>query len=132
MKRSNVFVCLSLMLNTLRYWRFSNWMIQHRCFPVNITRFLRAPFLTNICQQLLMNDGNSLFWSKSWKPPLIAQYDAQPRRIKKLIVLLFLNISTSLNVQGRGGDFHGGQFSWGQISGGGVIFAGGSFFHRGD
>ena len=25
---------------------------QHRCFPVNIEKFLRAPILKNICQRL--------------------------------------------------------------------------------
>ena len=39
-----------------------------------------------------LNDGNSLFWTKSWKLPLIVQYDAQPQRIKRLVVLLFLKV----------------------------------------
>ena len=28
--------------------------LQHRCFPVNVAKFLRAPILNNICQQLLL------------------------------------------------------------------------------
>ena len=28
--------------------------IQHRCFPVNDTKFLRKPFLRNICEWLLL------------------------------------------------------------------------------
>ena len=28
---------------------------QHRCFPVNIAKFLRTPILTNICERLLLN-----------------------------------------------------------------------------
>ena len=35
--------------STLRYWKHGNWMIQHRCFPVNIAKFLRAPTLMYIC-----------------------------------------------------------------------------------
>ena len=91
----------------------------NKLFPVNIGKFLRAPILKNICERLLLNDGNSLSWIKSWKP-IIAQYDTQPRRIKRLIVLLFLkaplivvkkvstsqNVLTSRNVHGGGGLGH--------------------------
>ena len=28
--------------------------LQHRCFPVNIAKFLRAPILKNTCQRLLL------------------------------------------------------------------------------
>ena len=28
--------------------------LQDRCFPVNITKFLRTPILKNICEQLLL------------------------------------------------------------------------------
>ena len=70
--------------------KFIKMRLQHRCFPVNIAKFLRAPILKNICERLLLNDKNSLTWIKSWKPPITAQYDAQPRRIKRLIVLLLL------------------------------------------
>ena len=34
---------------------------QHKCFPVNIAEFLRAPILKNICERMLLDDGNSLF-----------------------------------------------------------------------
>ena len=27
--------------------------IQHRCFPVNIAKFLKTPIMKNICEQLL-------------------------------------------------------------------------------
>ena len=30
--------------------------LQHRCFLVNIAKFLRSPILKNICEQLLMED----------------------------------------------------------------------------
>ena len=29
--------------------------LQHRCFPVNIVKFLRTPILKNICERLLLN-----------------------------------------------------------------------------
>ena len=32
---------------------------QHRCFPVNITKFLRTPILKDICQRLLLKGINS-------------------------------------------------------------------------
>ena len=28
--------------------------LQHRCFPVNIAKFLRGPILKNICERLLL------------------------------------------------------------------------------
>ena len=28
--------------------------LQHRCFPVNIAKFLRAPILENICERLIL------------------------------------------------------------------------------
>ena len=31
--------------------------LQHRCFPVNIAKFLRAYILKNICQRLLLDTG---------------------------------------------------------------------------
>ena len=94
--------------------KFIKKRLQYRSSPVNIAKFLRAPVLKNICERLLLNDGNSLSWIESWEPPLIAQYDPQPRRIKRLIVLLFpkaplivlkkvstsQNVSTSRNAKG--------------------------------
>ena len=70
--------------------KFIKKRLQHRCSPMNIAKFLKESILKNISERLLLNDGNSLPWIKSWKPPIIAQYDAQPQRIKRLIVLLFL------------------------------------------
>ena len=61
--------------------------LQHRCFLWILQN--TAPILKNICEWLLVNDGNSLSWIKSSKP-IIAQYDAQLRHIKRLIILLFL------------------------------------------
>ena len=33
-------------------WNFIKKRLQHRCFPVNIGKFLRTPILENICEQL--------------------------------------------------------------------------------
>ena len=39
---------------------FLTKLFQHRCFPVNIAKFLSTPILKSICQQLLLNvDFNS-------------------------------------------------------------------------
>ena len=70
--------------------KFIKKRLQHSCSTVNITKFLRAPILEDIYERLLLNDGNSLSWIKCWRPPIVAQYDAQPQRTKRLIVLLFL------------------------------------------
>ena len=59
---------------------------------MNMAKCLRAANLKNTCEGLLRNDGNILSGTKSWKPPIIAQYDAPPRRIKRSIVLSFLKV----------------------------------------
>ena len=38
----------------LQAYNFIKKRLQHRCFPVNITKFLRIPILKNICQRLLL------------------------------------------------------------------------------
>ena len=30
--------------------------LQHRCFPMKFTKFLRTPFLKKICERLLLNE----------------------------------------------------------------------------
>ena len=41
---------------------FSNFMkIQHRCFPVNIVKFLRTFILKTICEWVLLFFGLTLF-----------------------------------------------------------------------
>ena len=42
-------VCWSLFLIKLQAWNFIKKRLQHRCFPVNTAKFLRAPILKNIC-----------------------------------------------------------------------------------
>ena len=39
----------------LQAWSFIRKRLQHRCFHVNIAKYLRTPILMNICQQLLLN-----------------------------------------------------------------------------
>ena len=41
-----------------RCYNFCNFIrkrLQHRCFPVNIAKFLRKPILKNICERLLLH-----------------------------------------------------------------------------
>ena len=45
--------------------------LQHRCFPVNIAKLLRKPVLKNICEQLLLRDGESALYDKYLKYLLI-------------------------------------------------------------
>ena len=48
-------LCWSLFLNKnagLQSWNFIKKRLQHRFFPVNIAKFLRAPVLENICERL--------------------------------------------------------------------------------
>ena len=53
-------LCQSLFLISLQAWRpptFLKKRLQHRCFPVNIERFLRTSILNSICEQLLLLSG---------------------------------------------------------------------------
>ena len=48
-------LCWTLFLNKnagLQYWNFIKKRLQHRCFPVNIAKFLRTSILRNICERL--------------------------------------------------------------------------------
>ena len=38
----------------LQVYNFIKKRLQHRCFPVNIAKFLRTPILKNICERLLL------------------------------------------------------------------------------
>ena len=40
------------------------WRLQHRCFPVNIVKFLRTPVLKNICERLLLPECQGASCSK--------------------------------------------------------------------
>ena len=40
---------------------FNKKRLHHRCFPVNIMKFLRIPILKKICERLLLNDDNKNF-----------------------------------------------------------------------
>ena len=53
-------LCWSLFLIQLRVFRSVTLLkrnSQHRCFPVNIAKFLRTPFFRNIWEQLLLDDS---------------------------------------------------------------------------
>ena len=38
----------------LELCNFIKKILQHRCFPANIAKFLRTPILNNICEQVLL------------------------------------------------------------------------------
>ena len=42
------------------FWNFIKKRLQHRCFAVNIGKFLRTPILKNICIRLLLK------WLRKW------------------------------------------------------------------
>ena len=46
--------CSKLRIETLEKRVKYVQSLQHRCFPVNIAKFLRTPILKNICQRLLL------------------------------------------------------------------------------
>ena len=57
-------LCWNLFFNKVAA-NFIKKRLQHRCFSVNIAKSLRALFLKNICEQLLLIDRisvNSYFW----------------------------------------------------------------------
>ena len=47
-------LCCSLFLICLKACNFIKKTLQHRCFPMNIAKFLRTPILRNIWEQLLL------------------------------------------------------------------------------
>ena len=70
----------------LDYWNFIKKRLQHRCFPMNIAKFLRTPVLKNICERLFecfATWANNItsnrkwrrhFWSARWKKLALAWY----------------------------------------------------------
>ena len=50
-------LCWSFFLTKLLF-NFIKRRHQHRCFPVNIAKFLRAPILHNVCEWLLLTFSN--------------------------------------------------------------------------
>ena len=38
-------------------WKFIKKRLQHRCFPVNISKFVRTPILKNICERILLQSS---------------------------------------------------------------------------
>ena len=49
-----VLECLFNKAAALQVCNFIEKKLQHRCFPVIITKFLRIPILKNICERLLL------------------------------------------------------------------------------
>ena len=47
-------LCCSLFLICVKACNFIKKTLQHRCFPMNIAKFLRTPILRNIWEQLLL------------------------------------------------------------------------------
>ena len=47
--------CLYWCLFQAQACNFIKKILQHRCFPVNIAKFLRSPILKNICERLRLN-----------------------------------------------------------------------------
>ena len=49
-------LCWSLFLKSCRVeaWNIIKKRLQHKCFPVNILKFLKTPILKNICERLLL------------------------------------------------------------------------------
>ena len=45
-------------------WNFVKKKLQHKCFPVNIGKFLRTPTLKNICERLVLSQWNQSIHSK--------------------------------------------------------------------
>ena len=60
-------LCWSLFLIKSQAWDFIEKRLQHRCFPVNIAKFLRTPILKNICERLLLEIfQNTYFVEQLW------------------------------------------------------------------
>ena len=57
-------LCWSLFL--IQASNFITKRLQHRCFPVNIAKFLKTSILKGICERLLLNIIDSK-WKKSWR-----------------------------------------------------------------
>ena len=49
----------------LKVWNFIKKKFQHRCFPVNIAKFLKSLILKNICEQLHLSMVNGHNYTKS-------------------------------------------------------------------
>ena len=54
-RKTSVLESLFHKVAALKACSFNKKRIQHRCFPVNIAKFLRAPILKNICERLLLS-----------------------------------------------------------------------------
>ena len=50
----------------LQSCNFIQKRLQHKCFPIKILKFIRAPILKNICERLLLKV--SYLWKSPVKP----------------------------------------------------------------
>ena len=79
----------SLFLNknaALDYWNFIKKRLQQRCFPMNISKFLRTPVLKNICEQLFecfTTWANNVTINRKWRRHFLSA------RWKKLALALY-------------------------------------------
>ena len=66
-------MCWSLFLNKnagLQYRNFIKKRLQHRCFPINIAKFLRRLVLKNICERLFKRfatSANNITSNRKWR-----------------------------------------------------------------
>ena len=83
-------MCWSLFLIKLQAYacNFIKKIVQHRGFPVNITKFLRALILKNICERLLLTTKRCLCKNKKYQLPHILKID-----MKKEFVFFKMKLS---------------------------------------
>ena len=56
-------LCRSLFLS-FKAWNFIKKRLQHRCFPLNIDKFLRKPILKDSCLRRLLDQTSRYFYRK--------------------------------------------------------------------
>ena len=53
--RKYKFVTLKLLASSAEACNFIKKRLQHRCFPVNIQKFVRIPIMKNVCERLFLD-----------------------------------------------------------------------------
>ena len=83
---------LEILLNTQKNIcvGVSFWRLQHKCFPVNIGKFLRTRILKNICERLL------LFW---WIHKLTNHCTLEVKLLKILVSFSILSVLRKRSVR---------------------------------
>ena len=85
---------LNLFLIKLKAFR-----LQHSCFPVNMTNFLRTPILKNICEQLLpliIVEGKKIFLKKLCFTFIARIFVAATRRRRDIKIQFYLSAHVPL------------------------------------